>query len=175
MVAPLFRHYCLMVLHALLSPHGGNIRETHRATRSALSPFLEGSKCTNSTAVFPISSRNMHFWEKCQVTENILHKIVYKNGSYKNFGCDHFDKVTALLKKNKCRGNAPRRKSIDWRMWEENADGFGTIWHGRRVKFNADFKYDISFDHTGYRSPLRAGDFRPTVSCVFFCSAFKAL
>ena len=44
----------------------------------------------------------------------------------------------------------PRRTGPDLQNVRETVHGFGKISHGSRVKFNADFEYEVSFDHTGF-------------------------
>ena len=52
----------------------------------------------------------------------------------------------------------------------EKICGFGKNLHVYRVKFMADFEYDVSFDHTGVWSALRAGDHR-IIHLLYFRSA----
>ena len=51
---------------------------------------------------------------------------------------------------------------------------FEKILHSLRVKFNTDSEYDASFGHTGFRSPLRTGDFQ-TCGNVYFLKTFALL
>ena len=85
-------------------------------------PLVKGVKTWSRNHFFPVSSRNMYYWEKYQVTKNILRKIFYKNDSHKNFCCDRPDAVTVLCKLRKCEENL-RRSS------KRKVCGFGKISH----------------------------------------------
>ena len=60
--------------------------------------------------------------------------------------------ISTKLQRFESRANATKMYSAEgpgWRMGERKVCGSGKILHGLRGKLDADFEYDVSFDHTG--------------------------